>query len=122
MPVTTEGPRRVQRQRTKGWRMPENTVYVGRPSRFANPYEVAVFGRSLAVTLYTRTLGGLWTPANIPNDQVDEAYRSHTWLSACLRLYGDGWIQRELRGKNLACWCPPEWHCHVDILLELANA
>lgn len=25
----------------------------------------------------------------------------------------------ELRGKNLACWCPPEEPCHVDVLLEI---
>jgi hypothetical protein len=31
-------PVRVQRERTKGWRTPENTVYVGRGSKFGNPY------------------------------------------------------------------------------------
>jgi hypothetical protein len=28
---------------------------------------------------------------------------------------------RQLRGKNLACWCKPGQPCHADILLELAN-
>ena len=27
----------------------------------------------------------------------------------------------ELRGKNLACWCPLGSPCHADVLLELAN-
>jgi hypothetical protein len=27
-----------------------------------------------------------------------------------------------LRGRHLACWCKPEEPCHVDVLLELANA
>jgi hypothetical protein len=27
----------------------------------------------------------------------------------------------ELRGKNLACWCPLDKPCHADVLLELAN-
>lgn len=31
-------PQRIQRQRTKGWRMPANTVYVGRPSKWGNPF------------------------------------------------------------------------------------
>lgn len=35
-------PVRVQRKRTKGWRMPENTVYVGRGSKWGNPYKVGV--------------------------------------------------------------------------------
>lgn len=29
-------PKRIQRKRTKGWRMPENTVYVGRPTKWGN--------------------------------------------------------------------------------------
>jgi hypothetical protein len=31
---------RIQRKRTKGWRMPENAVYVGRPTKWGNPYQV----------------------------------------------------------------------------------
>jgi hypothetical protein len=31
-------PIRIQRKRTKGWRMPPNTVYVGRPTRWGNPF------------------------------------------------------------------------------------
>jgi hypothetical protein len=26
-----------------------------------------------------------------------------------------------LRGKNLACWCPPGQPCHADVLLQVAN-
>ena len=33
-------PVRIQRQRTKGWRMPEGAVYVGRPSPWGNPWPV----------------------------------------------------------------------------------
>lgn len=32
-------PQRIQRKRTKGWRMPENTVYVGRPTVWGNPFK-----------------------------------------------------------------------------------
>ncbi len=31
-------PQRIQRKRTKGWRMPEGAVYVGRPTKWGNPY------------------------------------------------------------------------------------
>jgi hypothetical protein len=31
-------------------------------------------------------------------------------------------VRRELRGKDLACWCPLDAPCHADVLLELANA
>jgi len=32
-------PKRIQRQRTKGWRMPERAVYVGRPTIYGNPFK-----------------------------------------------------------------------------------
>jgi len=33
-------PKRIQRRRTKGWRMPEGAVYVGRPTKWRNPFVV----------------------------------------------------------------------------------
>ena len=32
-------PKRIQRKRIKGWRMPDDTIYVGRPTPFGNPFE-----------------------------------------------------------------------------------
>ena len=32
--------KRIQRKRVKGWKMPENTVYVGRPTKWGNPFRV----------------------------------------------------------------------------------
>jgi hypothetical protein len=29
--------------------------------------------------------------------------------------------RRELRGRDLACYCPLEEPCHADVLLEVAN-
>ncbi len=42
-------PERIQRKRQRGWRMPENAVYVGRPSKWGNPFDVANTGRIPAV-------------------------------------------------------------------------
>ncbi|MBN7571273.1 DUF4326 domain-containing protein [Mycobacteroides abscessus] len=39
-------PERIQRKRTAGWRMPEGSIYVGRPTKWGNPY-VAGPGRPL---------------------------------------------------------------------------
>lgn len=90
-------PKRIQRRRTKGWRMPKNAVYVGRPSIFGNPFpgDLPQFKRWLAGQV--RGAGGLRRIALID------------------RL-------RELRGKDLACWCPLDKPCHADVLLEIANA
>lgn len=89
-------PIRIQRKRTKGWRMPEGAVYVGRPTKWGNPHEHG--GRDLCVRMYRQTIAGnVWTSPN-----KDE-------------------IRRELRGKDLACWCPIDQPCHADVLLEIAN-
>ncbi len=46
--------------------------------------------------------------------------RYQRFLREC-RLNGqDDFYQ--LRGKDLACWCPLDQPCHADVLLELANA
>lgn len=31
-------PERIQRRRTKGWRLPEGAIYVGRPTKWGNPF------------------------------------------------------------------------------------
>jgi hypothetical protein len=36
-------PKRIQRKRTKGWRMPQNATYVGRPTRWGNPFSIGDF-------------------------------------------------------------------------------
>lgn len=53
-------PKRIQRKRTKGWRMPPGAVYVGRPSRWGNPFPLA---GSYAVWA-TVALGGVISPEN----------------------------------------------------------
>lgn len=37
-------PVRIQRKRTKGWKMPENTVSVTRPGKWGNPFKVGIDG------------------------------------------------------------------------------
>ena len=111
------GPKRIQRQRTKGWRMPEGAVYVGRPSRWGNPWRVVPV---------LRTAWDHGTPYAV----VDEAGNSMgTFRNADRARY---WAQlgfrqdfmedvTPLRGFDLACWCPIGRPCHADVLLELAN-
>lgn len=100
-PVLT--PQRIQRKRSKGWKMPEGAVYVGRPSRWGNPYLSGGFGCSpeSAVALFVDMLQR--APLN-----PDGTTQFDT-------------IKRALAGKDLACWCPLSAPCHADVLLELAN-
>lgn len=73
--------------------MPANTVYVGRGSRWGNPYRVGTC-------------------------MIPDAYAAVGVFRANLPLRFEC---SELRGKNLACWCALDQPCHADVLLELAN-
>lgn len=84
-------PKRIQRKRTRGWRMPEGVVYVGRPTKWGNPF--GQDGESLV------------------------SYRK--WIELMLQTSDDA--LHSLRGKDLACWCKEGRACHANILLELAN-
>lgn len=74
--------------------MPEGALYVGRPSRWGNPFL-----------------------ATMPNP-VDRFRRD---LEDGLLPISVHDVRRELRGKDLACWCPLDQPCHADVLLEIAN-
>ena len=97
-------PKRIQRKRAKGWRMPAGAVYVGRPTKWGNPFNVtATQSREVAIARYRWWLTrGLPGSTGILPAQPTEI--------------------RTLRGKDLACWCPLDQPCHADVLLELANA
>lgn len=112
-------PKRIQRKRAKGWRMPENAVYVGRPTKWGNPYRVVETGGIFAVFRET-TLGPVpmataHTERKMAQQEAVNLYRRHV----AFRL---GSILHELRGKDLACWCRLGEPCHADVLIELANA
>lgn len=136
-------PERIQRQRTKGWRMPANAVYVGRPTKWGNPWSLADVGyvyydvpvkerRAAAVELYHRDIEN-W--AHFVSYLDDRAARGAPdindgfWAAieaSGARHVGDA-ARIELRGKDLACWCPVvdaegnRVPCHADVLLEWAN-
>jgi hypothetical protein len=116
----TVTPQRIQRKRTKGWRMPENTVYVGRPTIYGNPF--AASHAKDAVDAFrkhcqpgTKTIymaaNVLWLAKDRHPNSLHFAYAE--WLAT------EGLAN--LRGKDLACWCPLDQPCHADVLLELAN-
>ncbi len=72
-----------------------NTVYIGRPSKFGNPFAIGRDG--------TR-------------DEVIEKFER--WLAGKPDLIAA--VKRELKGKDLMCWCAP-LRCHGDVLARIAN-
>lgn len=73
---------------------PEDAVYVGRPSKWGNPFVIDRDGdREEVIRLYEEWI-----------------QYEHDLLASL----------DELRGKDLLCFCAPE-ACHAAVLLRLAN-
>lgn len=119
----TTTPERIQRKRTKGWTAPVGAKYVGRGTRWGNPFVVGpdADDRGHAAALYREWLENNSYEVHAPTITAEQrqqmdARRDHVIATA-----------PELRGRDLMCWCPlpdggqPD-HCHATVLLELANA
>lgn len=75
--------------------VPPGAVYIGRPSKWGNPYTIGVDGsRSQVIRLYKE------------------------WLKTQPTLLEEA--RKELAGKDLVCFCAPK-ACHGDTLLAVAN-
>jgi hypothetical protein len=94
-------PTRIRLSRRKGWRKPENTVVVARPTRWGNPFPVAELGRERAIAAFRAMLAD-------PEARAAAGYPAPEEIVA------------RLAGRNLACWCPLDQPCHADVLLEVA--
>jgi len=70
-------------------------VYIGRPSKWGNPFSVEEYGRAEAIAKY--------------EEYVLDNLRTGIWAEEELL---------ELDGKILGCWCAPK-ACHGDILLKI---
>lgn len=67
-------------------------IYIGRPSKWGNPFQIGKDG--------TR-------------EEVIEKFRN--WILTQPNLLKD---LHEIKGKTLGCWCKPKV-CHGDVLVEL---
>ncbi len=119
--MTMSQPERIQLRRTKGWRMPSNTVKVDRSTIFGNPFALKPYGPEQAVALHR-----LWIEGRLADENIRTSYPS--WAATHLMERRKKVLAAlpTLRGKNLACWCdlPPPGErdcCHAAALLELAN-
>jgi hypothetical protein len=75
--------------------IPTGAVYVGRPSKWGNPFHMAS-----------------------EKDRLDVLMKYQTWLLDQPELVEAA--MQELRGKDLVCWCAPK-ACHASLLLWIAN-
>jgi hypothetical protein len=93
-------PQRIQRKRTKGWKMPPNTKYIGRGTIWGNPFKTGyLLSAKMVVSLFAQNIDAIASDHKMTREQ---------YLAP-------------LKGKNLACWCELSDPCHADVLLREAN-
>jgi hypothetical protein len=97
-------PKRIQISHEKGFDLQAHSlsinglpvVKISRPTKWGNP----------------------WRVGRITVDEAVEKYR--LWLAGDVRCFWQAGPPpvKELRGKNLACWCGPHERCHGDAILQ----
>lgn len=106
-----EKPKRIERKRVKGWGMPHGAIYVGRPTRFGNPFRPG----------WQDARRSEWHDAR----KCVELFKFTMCRTDRIGIFTDVEMNEIdlniLRGHDLACWCPLDQPCHADVLLELAN-
>jgi len=131
---------RIQRRNIKGWRMPENAVYVGRPSLWGNPFIAARGSEPAGVVTESGMIEIAWrdfdakTTVKFYREWISQHTISDQYLEDMGYIHlidrlkyldnilpSINEIQARLRNKNLVCWCPFCRPCQADVLLNIAN-
>jgi hypothetical protein len=99
-------PKRLQLSRKKGFRLPDGAVVVARPSRWGNPFRIGAPDSHTGEPMTREAAVGHYRAFIRAPEQAE--------LRAAAR--------RELKGKDLACWCSLDGPCHADELIAVANA
>ena len=129
-PQRTEQPQRIQRKRTAGFNLQAVSLAlnglpaksVTRPGKWGNPFKVGGYYkkgdfddayRGPFAMVFTQCLASVADSryTKLTGEQVLE------WFEWYLRTTKKD--LSELRGYNLACWCPFSSPCHVDIYLKI---
>lgn len=100
-------PTRIQRKRTKGYRLPPNTLCCTRPGKWGNPFETAEEFR----TGMQDASESFWPVAPHPRGMSGEVFMR--------LLHIHNYLEDLRQFDHLACWCPLDADCHVDVLIEL---
>lgn len=111
-------PQRLTRSRRRGTRMPEGSIYVGRPTLWGNPFTIDRFGHAKCVILHKEWLNGRLGDLTLEHmkfcpAEIEALHRKR--ISTLIRLH-------ELAGRDLVCWCPQSsaW-CHANTLIAMAS-
>jgi hypothetical protein len=121
-------PQRIQFKR--GVKLPQNTKYVGRPTKWGNPFKLvadmiyvdAGYRRKILDKWVYMCQGNIQDVIDLYENVIKGQYRYSNNIDVIFwKKHFQNLDLSELKGYDLACWCKPGSLCHADILLKLAN-
>lgn len=123
-------PQRIQRQRRKGWRLPDGARIVDRTTRYGNPWHIVKWadGDYLVIREPTNHRR-IWVGLEADAHWAGQLHQAHAYA---VERYADDLgrgrlpfttddVINNLAGHDLACPCPATLRCHADVLLRVAN-
>lgn len=128
-------PNRIQRQRTKGWKKPQDAIAVSRGTKWGNPFKLigdiiyvnAGYRRKMLdkwVYLCNGNIDGLiqlYESLFVDVPEIIESPVSNEYDYIFWKSHFSALNLNEIKGKDLMCFCKLDEKCHADILLKLAN-
>ena len=123
---------RIQRKRTKGFKLPEGTICITRGTKWGNPMKVRPWKGTDFGCIYVQdfTDRKLWHRTNFYGTVPDMLVVFKKMMEGV--QFGDKHLQvwsgylskldlSELEGHDLACFCKEGKPCHGDVYIELLN-
>jgi hypothetical protein len=122
-------PERIQLKRTRGWKMPPNTIKAGRGrgNPYGNPFRIGGWFK-----IGNGKPGGFNWIECLDEKYLEPGYVKVRDRAHAVELYREyrrlyplksDVIARLKAADYVACWCPLDGlPCHADVLLEIANA
>lgn len=104
--------KRIQRKRTKGWKMPPNAISVTRPTTWGNPFVVGMIVNFTESASHAFRVKDRHHAVELHKRMLEHIRENDP------KLFEE--LIAPLRGKNLACWCKLTDECHADNWLEFA--
>ena len=102
-------------------------MFVGKPSRWANPFE-GVFAQpaaALELSLFRDAVQGIWTSLPLrgfSDAEFNKVVETHRRWRGQFSGHPLDAAHAELSGRTLACWCAvDDRFCHAAILVRMLD-
>lgn len=114
-------PRVVIGWRKPGGRKPDGVIVCSRPSRWGNPWRVEEYGDKRKWYRVLDSNGNIVKGSQCPNKArvvADCLWLYRVYLEEMLKL-DPAFLDPLRTATGLACWCPLDQRCHVDVIREM---